>query len=189
MKSNEEFIAGIYAKAEQRKNFMTVEPTNVVKINAFQRKLKRYITYAAGVAACLICGVVMTKGIQKEGVPNPKMARTMDSNSIGVEGVLDYVRCKILSAEETEGIYHIQVDMYHTNQESQYATLLVISDMVTGWLEVGNEIVVRLYEADENNNFTIAPDSEIFSYTGMEDGVKVYTSLSNLKIKETDLLN
>ena len=194
MKSNDEFIAGIYAKAELRKNESDVETTKVVKINSFHRKAKKNIAYVAGFAACFVCGIVvsMSMGTDKSTTdsPNAHQIRKIDEGMMIGEDTTQYLHCQITSSKEEDGIYHLGIRIMNASEgQGVEGVLFATPDLTTGWEKMGNEIVVRVFKPDSLNHYTIVSNSEVFVYDSTQNGVKMFKSSSNTVLKETDITN
>lgn len=206
MKSNEEFIAGIYKKAEELSmEQVSGKNTNVIQLDSFRRKVKKLSTYAAGLAACFVCGVAVYVGFSfDKGTTDQNAAlegRTLDDEKTKQPALVDsaprvtnvdeesavsfssYLHCTVNSISEKDGISRIEVQL----DNEEIATLLVPIENKHAWIEEGKEIVVSVYEPDSYGTYSLVPDSEVYIYHGDSSGEKEFISESNQVIRESDL--
>lgn len=211
MKSNEEFIAGIYQKAELLQNHQHREATkdNIIPIHSFSQKVRKFSAYAAGVAACFLCGVlVMREGSlnRMEEASQAKESRNLDSDSAqaGIEPAalgLDEESAQAVS--KWENVRLIQAVVEEVTQDNGLYIITLISDgsalQKTGkdritislqdtaaWAKAGTSIVVSVYD-DKEGTAAIVPDSIVYLYQSTEDGEKVYAAPDGSVIRESEI--
>lgn len=205
MKSDEEFIAGIYAKAKAYDiEHIKQEDDNVIHISSFQQKIKRISKYTAGVAACFACGIAVYLGsnIEEKNNDNIRILQgrksqqnekiqplTIESNleQNGIinkqDGGTQYLHCVVEGISVQDGIDYIDV----VADDGEHVTLLVPAENKSKLIEIGNEVVLSVSEQDSLGNYTIAIDQEVYLYSGMEKGEKVFTSENHAVLKESNL--
>lgn len=205
MKSDEEFIACIYKKAEAyQREHAKQEEDNVIRISSFQHKIKKVSTYAAGIAACFVCGIVAYLGgsinnntdkgnlipegrqveLTTEISPMTVEHEKRTDNFISTyEDEFHRMQCTVIQIQSMNGTDQIKV----VTSDGENATLLVPSENRSKIIEVGNEIVVSVSEAASDGNYTIASNESVYLYSGTKDGEKIFTDDSNAILKESEI--
>lgn len=203
MKSNEEFIAGIYAKANERKaKNINGESDNVIPISSYPSKskspyrVKKFSTYAAGLAACFVCGIgvylISNVGNVNEGDQRIQDMRMKDQSQVspmmvGSDApIINYeslLQCTVVDWKQNQNMYSVTV----TLADKSKATLIIPEELMDDRIEENLEIVVEVDEPDNNNNFRVVPDSEIFVFLGIENGEKIFVSKTNAVVRESEL--
>ena len=207
MKSDEEFIAGIYEKANQQKTKMMNEESNhVISMISYPtksnltHKVKKMSAYAAGLAACFLCGIgiYMTNNFIEETDNNRRFHNVrsqggseaspmmIDSELNNVEHVIDYdslLQCTVLDVIKEDSNYVLTIML----EDQSKATLVIPEQMMNDQISKNHEIVIETYEPDDAHNYTIVPDSEIYVFDRIENGEKTFVSKTKAVIRESEL--
>ncbi len=205
MKSDEEFIACIYKKAEEYQiEHAKQEEDNVIRISSFQHKIKKVSTYAAGIAACFVCGIVaylggnMNNNADKDNlIPEGRQVeltteilpmtveheKRTDTSISANEDKFNRMQCTVIQIQSDNGTDLIKV----LTSDGEEATLLIPSENRSKIIEVGNEIVVSVSEVSSDGYYTIASSESVYLYSGTKDGEKIFTDDSHAIIKESEI--
>lgn len=137
MKSDEDFLKGVYEKADYVREQEKIQPIK-----------KRYVTnrvirYTTGIAACFLCGIMIVKGLAsrnpQEEVPKVSqrtgepMTASMDSTQL-----LD---CKISKVVLTDGVATIEAVILNDSKKAQEATICMIAEKKLSWMTPETEVL------------------------------------------------
>ena len=207
MKSDEEFIAGIYEKAEREKaKNLNGESNNLISINSYltqsklSHKVKKMSAYVAGLAACFLCGigVYLTNNFIDEkdsnrSLNNARMQNQSEASPMMIDSevknenpVIPYeslIQCTVLGVKIEQNNYVVTVRL----ADQSDATLTIPKEMMNDQISENHEIVIEVYEPDDSYNYTIVPGSEVYVYDGIVNGEKMFVSKTNAVIRESEL--
>lgn len=209
MKSNEEFIAGIYKKAEKIQAEDTArEDHDVIRLDSYSpkdkihKRIKRGYGFAVGIAACLACAVGIYTGTHllngKRGADFSEMRASqggeqiisLSDGRISQRGnqsrswdFSQYLHGMIGEKGLIEGVYHIAITLIDGTQ----GMLIIPEDMLNPAIQTGKELVLRVYEPDVYGQYTVVPESEVYVYSSTKDGEKVFISEKNTILYEHEL--
>lgn len=186
MKSNEDFIKGIYAKAKQREAEIEQTSSYVEKKVTFQRKI-RYISAFAGAAACFVAGIFFFEKQDVKPEPGLMIARTGENPGDHCETGEFYIDCAIVSVSQKENTNEISATLYE-NQQEVPVVIIVDSKDCYGWETVGNEVLIKVSGPLPDGTYSMVRSSTVYTWDSEVNGEKIFKDKDHQMIKKSDLV-